>query len=78
VAFSADGSSLLAVKADSLFEYYLDPQELLMCADKMISPSSAPQNGTMTELCSAVELPKGITSIWSKAGTILDRYFPSK
>lgn len=75
VAFSAGTSSRLAVAADTLFEYYLDPQELLICADKMIAqdPTTHAAGKSMAELCSQVALPSDIASIWSRGRAFLTR-----
>lgn len=78
VAFSTDTSSRLAIKADTLFEYYLDPQNLLMCSDKMTAhtPGTNTADKSMTELCSQVAMPSDIASIWSKGRAFLDRLLP--
>jgi WD40 repeat protein len=74
IAFSTGDTSRIAIEADDLFEYYLDPRELMMCAGSMSNPASATQSAdaSMTELCAGVELDAAYASLWSRARSGLD------
>ena len=69
IAFRSDGPQVLAILADEVFEYHLDPAELMACADSIAQPAlpEPPENADLADLCAGIETDDGYTSLWSQA-----------
>ncbi|TCS64586.1 WD40 repeat protein [Primorskyibacter sedentarius] len=80
VAFNTDDGIRLAIKADDLFEYYLDPVDLMTCAAELTPPGTADdmKDMSLTELCEDVALPTGVASIWSRVRSVFDGFSRAK
>ncbi|MFG6083102.1 TIR domain-containing protein [Paracoccus litorisediminis] len=76
IAFSKDGSQRLAILADELFEYHLDPRELMICADQIAQPGTgAAPEYTLSERCAETgATTSGFSSLWSQAMSIFDGF----
>ncbi|WP_157935888.1 nSTAND1 domain-containing NTPase [Paracoccus zhejiangensis] len=69
IAFRSDGPQVLAIRANELFDYHLDPTELMVCADRIAQPAlpQPPENPDLGNLCAGIETDQGFTSLWSQA-----------
>jgi WD40 repeat protein len=69
IAFSKTEPDRLALLGDRLYEYALRSDDLMICADRLVPPSSLAmsEGDTMTARCEAEELDGDFASIWSRA-----------
>jgi WD40 repeat protein len=76
IAFKPYPAKRFAIKADEVYEYYLENDKLMQCADDLIALESSEKDVTSSsaERCEMFEGNEEFSSIWSKFGSIWSKF----
>jgi WD40 repeat protein len=76
IAFSPSPAKRFAIEADEVYEYYLDNDKLMQCADDLIALESSEKDVTSSfaERCEMFEGNEEFSSIWSKFSSIWSKF----